>query len=158
VGTVDIGELRADDHDALYELFAGIVERKEGYPHAPPLTPEVFKATWVDPVSVVVVARVDGSLAGAYYLKPNSVGRAAHIANAGYMVAPELRGAGIGAALVQDSVERAPTHGFDAIQFNLVFASNPARRMYERMGWREIGRVPRAVEGEDAIIYWREVP
>ena len=55
--------------------------------------------------------------------------------------------------LVLDSIERAPRHGFDAIQFNLVFASNPARRLYEELGWREIGRVPEAVDGEDAVIY-----
>jgi hypothetical protein len=64
--------------------------------------------------------------------------------------------------LVTDSIERAPLAGFDAIQFNFVFASNPARAMYEWLGWREIGRVPDAVplaDGgrQDAIIYWRSV-
>jgi hypothetical protein len=48
--------------------------------------------------------------------------------------------------------------GFDAIQFNLVFASNPARQLYEQLGWQQIGRVPAAVDSEDAIIYWRAVP
>jgi len=47
--------------------------------------------------------------------------------------------------------------GFDAVQFNLVFASNPARSLYERLGWVEIGRIPEAVDGEDALIYWRRV-
>jgi hypothetical protein len=47
--------------------------------------------------------------------------------------------------------------GFDAVQFNLVFASNPARSMYTELGWREIGRIPEAVDGEDAVIYWRRV-
>ena len=61
-----------------------------------------------------------------------------------------------------DSVERAPLAGFDAVQFNFVFASNPARSMYEQLGWREIGRVPDAVPDprggrQDAIIYWRAV-
>jgi hypothetical protein len=59
---------------------------------------------------------------------------------------------------VEDSIRRAPTLGFDAIQLNLVFASNPARVLYERLGWREIGRVPEAVEGEDAVIHWRAAP
>jgi len=122
-----------------------------------PATSEVFDATWVRPVSVVVAARVGGAFAGAYYLKPNQPGRAAHIANAGYLVDRRFRGRGIGRALVLDSIERAPAYGFDAIQFNLVFESNPARRLYEELGWLEIGRVPRAVDGEDALIYWRAV-
>ncbi len=155
---ITIGPIRADEVEVLFELFARIVAAGEGYPHAPPLTRPAFDATWVDPVTVVVVARsAGGGLAGAYYLKPNSPGRAAHIANAGYLVDGPWRGRGIGRRLVEDSIERAPTVGFDAIQFNLVFESNPARRLYEELGWEQIGRVPRAVEGEDAIIYWRAV-
>jgi GNAT superfamily N-acetyltransferase len=96
-------------------------------------------------------------VAGAYYLKPNFPGRAAHIANAGYVVDDRQRGGGVGRLLVEDSVWRAPLLGFDAIQFNLVFAGNRARALYEELGWREIGRVPEAVEGEDAVIYWRRV-
>jgi len=84
-------------------------------------------------------------------------GIAAHIANAGYVVASAWRRRGIGRLLLEDSVARAPHVGFDAIQFNLVFVSNPARALYEELGWREIGRLPDAVEGEDAVIYWRRV-
>ncbi len=59
--------------------------------------------------------------------------------------------------LVEDSIQRAPAAGFDAIMFNLVFESNPARPLYEQLGWRQIGRVPRGVDNEPAIIYWRDV-
>jgi len=154
-----VGPVREDELTGLYDIFAGVVAAFEGYPHAPPLTPEVFEATWVTPVSVTVVARVAGvdGPVGAYYLRPNFVGRAAHIANAGYVVAASHRGRGIGRVLVEDSIRRAPALGFDAIQFNLVFASNPARSLYEELGWTRIGRVPQAVGGEDALIYWRSV-
>ena len=73
-------------------------------------------------------------MVGAYYLKPNFVGKAAHIANAGYLVASKVRRSGIGRALIEDSIWRAPLVGFDAIQFNLVFESNPARALYEELG------------------------
>jgi GNAT superfamily N-acetyltransferase len=154
---VVIGPLIESEHDALFVLFDDIVDSGDGYPHAPPLTRETFEATWVTPVTVTVVARVGETVAGAYYLKPNFPGRAAHIANAGYMVDRARRSAGIGRLLVEDSIRRAPALGFDAIQFNLVFAGNPARALYEELGWREIGRLPDAVNGEDAIIYWRAV-
>jgi GNAT superfamily N-acetyltransferase len=158
---VDIGPVRSSELDALYRLFERVVADKEGYPHAPPLTRDVFDATWVTPVTMAVGARVEGpsgiEVVGAYYLRPNFVGRAAHIANAGYVVASAWRRRGIGRLLLEDSVARAPHMGFDAIQFNLVFVSNPARALYEELGWREIGRLPDAVEGEDAVIYWRRV-
>ena len=105
----------------------------------------------------MAVARLEGRLAGSYFLKPNFAGRGAHIVNAGYFVVAALRGRGIGAALVEHSLVEARALGFDAMQFNLVFAGNPARRLYERMGFREIGRVPEAVDGEDAVIYWRRL-
>jgi ribosomal protein S18 acetylase RimI-like enzyme len=44
------------------------------------------------------------------------------------------------------------------MQFNLVFASNPARSLYRALGFQEIGRIPAAVDGEDALIYWRSLP
>jgi GNAT superfamily N-acetyltransferase len=98
-----------------------------------------------------------GPLLGAYYLKPNFAPRAGHIANAGYLVATAQRGQGLGHVLIEDSIWRSPLYGFRAIQFNLVFESNPARKLYEALGWREIGRIPEAVDGEEAIIYWRRV-
>jgi len=152
---VTLGRLRAGERPVLFELFAGIVERREGYPQAPPLTDADFDASWGSGATAVVAARRRGELVGAYYLKPNYPGRAAHIANAGYVVDPDWRGRGLGRALVEDSLVQAAQLGFDAMQFNLVFASNPARRMYEELGFVVTGRVPAAVEGEDAVIYWR---
>lgn len=144
------------DRPRLFDIFADVVERGDGYPESAPLQPERFAASWIDP-PVVVVARLGEEVVGAYYLKPNFPGRAAHIANAGYVVAHVHRGAGVGRRLVEDSIARARLAGFDAIMFNLVFESNPARPLYERLGWREIGRVPRAVSDEPAVIYWRDV-
>jgi GNAT superfamily N-acetyltransferase len=154
---VEIGPIGTGEHDALFALFAEIVDSGAGYPHSPPLSREMFESTWVSSVTLAVVARIENAVVGAYYLKPNFPGRAAHIANAGYVVASTHRGGGIGRLLVEDSLWRAPLLGFDAMQFNLVFVSNPARALYEELGWREIGRVPDAVNGEDAIIYWRRV-
>jgi GNAT superfamily N-acetyltransferase len=158
---VHIGPLLAADHRVLFRLFARVVSDREGYPHAPPLTLEAFRATWVVGVTVAIAARIATTsgheLVGAYYLRPNFVGRAAHIANAGYVVGAPWRRRGIGRLLVEDSVLRARCAGFDAVQFNLVFVSNPARALYEQMGWRPMGRVPAAVEGEDALIYHRRV-
>lgn len=153
-----LSEAGSGDHDELYARFAEIVAAGEGYPQAPgPLAIDEFDRYWLEAKSLVAVARHGHTLVGSYYLKPNFPGRAAHIANAGYFVVPEMRGRGAGGALVEDSLDQARALGFDALQFNLVFASNPARRLYERMGFEAVGRVPEAVDGEDAIIYWRRL-
>ncbi len=149
----------AADHADLYRAFAALVAAGEGYPQAPgPLEYHEFADYWLLHKSYVAVGRTaEGRLAGSYYLRPNFPGRASHIANAGYFVVPGLRDQGIGSALVQDSLTAARTLGFDAMQYNLVFASNPARRLYERFGFEVVGRVPEAVDGEDAIVYWRKL-
>lgn len=152
---VDIGPVTDADADDLFAAFSRIVDDREGFPQEPPLSRADFDDYWLAHSSSVIRARVDGELAGAYYLKPNFVGRAAHIANAGYFVVAGFRGRRLGRALVVHSLEEARRVGFDALQFNLVFESNPARRLYEEVGFQVVGRVPRAVEGEDALIYWR---
>jgi ribosomal protein S18 acetylase RimI-like enzyme len=148
---------RGDD-PRLRTLFAGVVERGEGFPQMPPLDLGEHDAMWVSGVAEVVLATAGPGLVGAYYLKPNGPGLGRHIANAGYVVDPAWRGRGIGRRLVEDSIERAPALGFDAIQFNFVFESNPARALYERLGWRQVGRIPDALPGgEAALVYWRAV-
>ena len=146
------------DDDELYAAFSAVVAAGEGYPQPPGvLAVADFEEYWLDHKALVAVARHDGRLAGSYYLKPNFPGRAAHIANAGYFVVADLRGRGIGEALVVHSFGEARRLGFDAMQFNLVFESNPARRLYERLGFEAVGRIPEAVDGEDAIVYWRRL-
>jgi len=146
-----------DDHDDLFIAYTQIVNSGEGFPHAPPVSRADFDDYWVAHSSAVWIIRVDRQLVGAYYIKPNFVGRAAHISNAGYFVVEAHRRKGFGRILVEHSLREARRLGFDAIQFNLVFASNPARQMYRQLGFHEVGRIPSAVDGEDAIVCWRSL-
>jgi GNAT superfamily N-acetyltransferase len=155
---VAIAAFTSDDRADLYTGFAQVVDDLDGWPQQPPLSPGEFDEVWLAHTAGTFVARLDGRFAGAYYLKANFRGRAGHIANAGYFVPSDLRGHGIGEAMVRHSIASAPGLGFDALMFNLVFASNPARRLYERLGFEAIGRIPDAVAGEDAVIYWRRLP
>jgi GNAT superfamily N-acetyltransferase len=154
---VEIRQANIVDYDDLFDAFVRIVGSGEGFPQQAPLTRAEFDEYWIDHSSGVYVAKFGGYLIGASYIKPNFVGRAAHIANAGYFVLAPYRGTGAGRALVLHSLGEARRLGFDAMQFNLVFASNPARGMYTKLGFIELGRIPEAVNGEDAVIYWRSL-
>jgi GNAT superfamily N-acetyltransferase len=146
-----------DDHGDLFVAYTQIVNSGDGFPHAPPLSRADFDDYWIAHSSAVWILQVDGLLVGAYYIKPNFVGRAAHISNAGYFVVEEHRRKGFGRILVEHSLSEARQLGFDAMQFNLVFASNPARQMYREFGFHEVGRIPSAVDGEDAVVCWRSL-
>jgi GNAT superfamily N-acetyltransferase len=149
------------DRAELLDAFRDIVAADEGYPQAPDASVEAdeFEDYWLTParVSIVVRADDDGAFAGAFTIKPNGVGRAAHVGNAGYFVVPAFRGIGLGETLVTHSFDVARAAGFDALQFNFVFESNPARRMYERLGFELVGRVPEVIGGEAVCIYWRRL-
>jgi GNAT superfamily N-acetyltransferase len=154
---VEIRVAKGSDHDDLFEGFERIVAARDGFPQTGPLSRAEFNDYWIEHSSIVAVARFDGRLVGGYYVKPNFVGRAAHIANAGYFVLAAFRGNGVGRSLVEHSMTEARRLGFDAMQFNLVFESNPARAMYRDLGFEEVGHIPLAVEGEGAVIYWRSL-
>ena len=158
---VVIGPTMEEDHADVYAAFRSLVQANEGYPQDPGAPPsfDEFAGYWLTPATATMIARRadDGSLAGAYMMKPNGVGRAAHVVNAGYFVVPRSRGRGLGEALVHHSVAHAKERGFDAMQFNFVFETNPARRLYERLGFEVVGHVPDVIEGEAVYIYWRRL-
>lgn len=155
-----VTELDADTHGELvHREFNRVLEAGEGYPQAGPIDYDEFREYWLDNKTALVGAWAvgDESFVGSYFLKPNGYGRAAHVANAGYFVVAEWRGRGAGEALVLESMDRARDLGFDALQFNFVFESNPARSLYERMGFEQVGRVPDVIDGDAVYIYWRSL-
>ena len=164
--TTDGAEVRVQtttdaDHDDLWAAFAAVVAADEGYPQAPdrPVSADGFRAYWLDPARVTVVARqaADGSFVGGYTIKPNGVGRAAHVANAGYIVVPAWRGTRGGRGPGRALVRRGPGLGFDAMQFNFVFDVEPGPSALRAAGVRAGGSVPEVIDGEAVCIYWRRL-
>ena len=67
---------------------------------------------------------------------------------------PGPAAAGVGRARLERSLSEARELGLDARVLNLVFERIPPRGLWESAGFAEIGRSPRAIDGEqDALIY-----
>ena len=104
----------------------------------------------------------DDGVAGLYILHPNNVGRCGHIANASYVVRSDCRGCHIGEKLVLDCLAQAKAHGFGILQFNAVVEGNVhARHLYERLGFSQLGTIPRGFRMKDGTFanicpYYRE--
>lgn len=69
----------------------------------------------------------------------------------------DFRRRGIGRQLAEHSLLEARRLGFDAMLFNLVLERNPSKRLWESLGFSQIGRLPDVVGGEAALVYWRSL-
>lgn len=100
--------------------------------------------------TAVAEDKVSGKIYGLYILHPNNIGRCGHICNASYAVDRQAKGLHIGEKLVMDSLEQGKKNGFGVLQFNAVVATNiHARHLYERLGFKQLGVIPKGFRMED---------
>ena len=151
------------DLAAMREIWNEVVDAGQAFPQEERLSPEGAGEFFAAQSACGVAVDAGGELLGLYILHPNNVGRCGHIANASYAVAAKARGRGAGEALVRASLAEAGRLGFRILQFNAVAVDNaPARRLYERLGFTQLGVVPggfRRPGGEyvDIALYWHAV-
>lgn len=75
------------------------------------------------------------------------------------VVAPEVRGKGVGTRLTQALVAQAQQANSDSIFLEVRESNSPARRLYEKLGFRETGRRKAYYSNpqEDAVLYCRKL-
>ena len=154
---VAVRPMAPEDFDSLYEMYREVIADGGGTPAgsgAP--SREVFEDGWIRNRAVFVAWSGLDRL-GSYFVRANFPAFAGHIAQGGYIVAKKARGRGVGTLLIADSLRVAKDLGFTAMMFNLVFESNPSRRLYEAAGFEVVGRIPEARDGEPGLIYWRRL-
>lgn len=132
------------DVDAAINIWNEVVRAGIAFPQEDELDAatgdEFFKA---QSFTGLAVDEDSGEILALYILHPNNVGRCAHISNASYAVRSDVRGRHIGEIIVKDSIARARQLGFRILQFNAVVATNiHARRLYQRLGFTELGTIP----------------
>ena len=151
------------DVGAMTRIWNEVVEEGVAFPQTECLTEETGAAFFTQQSHCGVAVDENGTIYGMYILHPNNVGRCGHICNASYAVASASRGLHVGEHLVRDCIAQAHTLGFRVLQFNAVVATNTrARRLYEKIGFRQLGTIPggfRMKDGhyEDICPYYIEV-
>lgn len=138
---------RAEDWPALWPHLRTVIRAGETYAIARRTSEAAARHLWLEGPRACYVATSDKALLGTYYIKTNHPGGGAHVCNCGYMVLEAARGQGIAAAMCRHSQREAIRLGYKAMQFNLVLESNQgAIRLWERLGFETVGRLPRAFD------------
>ncbi|MBM7069154.1 GNAT family N-acetyltransferase [Actibacterium sp. 188UL27-1] len=141
----------AGDFDKIWPIFRAIVSAGQTYSYDPETGRDAARAIWIDHPRRTFVVEENGAVLGTYYIKTNQAGGGAHVCNCGYMVADAARGKGLANLMCEHSQQVARDLGYKAMQFNFVLATNTgAIRLWERLGFKTVGRLPRAFDHPEA--------
>jgi len=133
------------DHSAIWEILQPVFAARETYTVPRDLTAAQALDYWFQAAHDVYVAEEGASIVGTYFLQANQGGGGSHVSNCGYVTAPAATGRGIARAMCLDSLDRARSAGFRAMQFNFVVSTNErAVRLWQSLGFAIVGTLPGA--------------
>lgn len=130
---MEIRKHREKDIPAMISIWNKVVEDGEAFPQEDFLN-DTTGADFFAAQTYCGVADDNGKIVGLYILHLNNIGRCGHI----------------GEKLVDDCLVQAKQYGFGILQFNAVVENNiHARHLYERLGFVQIGIVPKGFRMKD---------
>jgi RimJ/RimL family protein N-acetyltransferase len=151
------------DAPAIWRVLEPMIRAAETYALPRDMSEAEALGFWMGEGREAFVAEDEGAIVGTYYLRPNQLGGGGHVCNCGYVTAPEATGRGVATAMGRDSLERARERGYRGMQFNFVVSTNSgAVALWQRLGFREIGRVPGGFDHPvrgfvDSLILYRDL-
>jgi len=163
-GEVQVRQASVEDWPALWPVWHATVADADTYTYPPDATYDDARRAWLPGGPAETWLAHDGeAVLGTYLLRPNFPGQGAHVANAGFMVSAAARGRGVGRLLAEHCLARASALGYTGMAFNAVVDGNPARRLWESLGFVEVGRLPRAFRHPsaglvDLVVMYRDLP
>jgi ribosomal protein S18 acetylase RimI-like enzyme len=142
---LEIRKATETDAPQIWEIIKAVISTGDTYVFAPDSPREKMLDYWFAEDKQTYVALLENKIAGTFFLKANQPDLGSHVANAGYMVAPEGRGKRVGKTMAEFSIEEAKRLGYRAMQFNFVVKSNEsAVRLWQSLGFEIIGEIPEA--------------
>lgn len=142
---VNVRRATEADFDAMWEIFQAVIKTADTYVFAPETTRDDAYDYFLGTDVRSWVADEDGRVVGMYKLIPNRRDLGSHVANASFMVHPDVHGQGVGRAMGEHCLEEARKRGYLAMQFNFVVSTNePAVALWKHLGFEVVGTLPKA--------------
>jgi len=151
------------DEPAIGSIILPVIREGATYTLDQNLSEQDALDYWLGSGKETFVAEDGSDILGTYYMRPNQAGGGQHVCNCGYMTAASASGRGVATAMCNHSISYARDAGYRAMQFNFVVSTNTgAIRLWKRLGFDEVGRLPgafRQPNGEyvDALVMYRSL-
>ncbi len=152
---------RPEDAGAIWSIIGPVIRAGETYALDREMRENEALAYWMGPDKQTLVAAEGEAILGTYYMRANQAGGGNHVCNCGYMTSAAATGRGIARRMCEDSLERARSQGYKAMQFNFVISTNErAVRLWQSLGFDIVGRLPEAFKHPahgyvDALVMFR---
>src|SRR5260221_8806063 len=132
------------DDAAIWRVLEPIIRAGETYVLPRDMSKEGALAYWRSPGHEVFVAEDEGAIVGTYYLRANQPGGGAHVANCGYMTAPDAGGRPLSPPIGGHPLAQARRPGLPPQPVNFVVArqQRPGPVLH-RPRLSTLGRAPR---------------
>ncbi len=147
---IEIRKAQTSDADAIWEILSETIKGGNTFVYPDSWTKDEMLSYWMAPTKHTYVALIDSQLVGTFFIQDNQPGRGSHIANAGYMTAPNQYGKGIAQHMCRFSLDEARRLGYQAMQFNIVVKTNErAVALWQHLGFSIIGEIPEAFQHKE---------
>jgi len=95
---------------------------------------------------VALVAEINGKIvASSEVEKRIRFPEMAHVGGLGIGILKNSRGAGLGAAIMESLLQLAKEIGLKVVILDMFATNTVARRLYEKVGFVEVGKIPKAI-------------
>ena len=108
-----------EDEESLWGILEPMVRRGGTYVFSLDKSKESLMGYWMGTDKSTFLVERDGELLGTFYLKSNQEGLGDHICNAGFVVAPEVEGQGLGRWMGTIALEEAKKRAEQALDQTL---------------------------------------
>jgi GNAT superfamily N-acetyltransferase len=134
-----------EDEEGLWKILEPVIRNGGAYVFSLDKSKKSLMDYWLGTEKTTFAVERGGELVGTFYLKANQEGLGNHVCNAGFVVAQEAEGQGLGRWMGTIALEEAKNRGYLAMQFNFVIQTNePAVHLWKSLGFSVLGEIPEA--------------